>query len=101
VNLSLVLTIFIGIFFFSQPPMSAQMLLWINLIMDAFAAIALGTEPPIPAIVRGKPKEQTGLLGQKQVLRQIIGISLWNVIIIVMVFAVGGPAAGLEYDYFS
>lgn len=65
VNISLVLIIFIGIFFFSEPPMTPQMLLWINLIMDAFAAIALGTEPPIAAIVKGNPKEQTGLLKQK------------------------------------
>jgi magnesium-transporting ATPase (P-type) len=101
VNLSLVLIIFIGIFFFSMPPMSAQMLLWINLIMDALAAIALGTEPPIANIVKGKPNEQTGLLKQKQVLRQIIGISIWNVLVMVLVFVFGGAAAGLEYDYFS
>lgn len=81
--------------------MSAQMLLWINLIMDAIAAIALGTEPPIPNIVKGNPKEQTGLLTQKQVLRQIIGISIWNVLVMVLVFIFGGAITGLEYSYLA
>lgn len=78
------------------------MLLWINLIMDAFAAIALGTEPPIPMLVKGDPRMQTALLKQKQVLRQIIGVSIWNVIVIVLVFLFGASASGLpSFSYFQ
>lgn len=101
VNISLILCVFVGIFVFSEPPMTAQMLLWINLIMDAFAAIALGTEPPIPNIVKGDPRMQTGLLKQKQVLRQIIGVSVWNILVIVMTFLFAASASGLpDFSYF-
>jgi hypothetical protein len=70
--------------------------------MDAFAAIALGTEPPIPNIVKGDPRMQTGLLKQKQVLRQIIGVSIWNVFVILMTFLFAANASGLpEFGYFQ
>lgn len=102
VNISLILTIFIGIFIFSEPPMTAQMLLWINLVMDAFAAIALGTEPPIRRIVKGKPREQTALLNQRQVLRQIIGVSLWNLVIMLLTFFLAGNASGVgSFSYMA
>lgn len=69
--------------------------------MDAFAAIALGTEPPIPNIVKGDPRMQTGLLKQKQVLRQIIGVSVWNILVIVMTFLFAASASGLpDFSYF-
>lgn len=56
VNLSCILVVFIGVFFYSEMPMSSAQLLWINLIMDVIAAIALGTEPPMPTLVKGKPR---------------------------------------------
>lgn len=82
--------------------MTAQMLLWINLVMDAFAAIALGTEPPIRSIVKGAPREQTSLLNQRQVLRQIIGVSLWNLIVILLTFFLSAHASGVgTFPYFA
>lgn len=38
-----------------ESPFSAVQLLWINLIMDTFAAIALSTEPPISNVTKGPP----------------------------------------------
>jgi hypothetical protein len=102
VNISLLLTIFIGIFVFSEPPMTAQMLLWINLVMDALAAIALGTEPPIRNIVKGNPREQTALLKQKQVIRQVIGVSVWNLIVMLLTFFLSAHASGVgSFSYLA
>jgi len=56
VNLSCILVNFIGVFFYSELPMSSAQLLWINLIMDVIGAIALGTEPPMPSLVKGDPR---------------------------------------------
>ncbi|KAG2373545.1 hypothetical protein C9374_012052 [Naegleria lovaniensis] len=38
-----------------KPPLSPVQMLWINLIMDTFAALALATEPPIPELLDRKP----------------------------------------------
>jgi len=38
-----------------ESPFSAVQLLWINMIMDTFAAFALATESPNPSVLQGKP----------------------------------------------
>ena len=46
VNFTALSIIFIGAVFRGESPLSAVQLLWINLIMDTFAALALATERP-------------------------------------------------------
>jgi len=54
VNISVVVTVFIGVILFGQSPLTAVQLLWVNLIMDTFAALALSTEPPNEEVLKGK-----------------------------------------------
>jgi len=53
VNISVIATVFFGICVLGTSPLSAVQLLWINLIMDTFAAIALATEPPRRSSIEG------------------------------------------------
>lgn len=76
-NLSMLLTVIIGICFFGESPFNTSMLLWINMIMDVLGALALATEPPMASSVKGDPSQQTSLLKQKHVWRQVIGVTLW------------------------
>lgn len=39
----------------SEPPLNAVMMLWVNLIMDTMGALALGTEPPSPDLLKRRP----------------------------------------------
>jgi Ca2+ transporting ATPase len=55
VNISVLVTIFVGIILFANSPLNAVQLLWINLIMDTFAALSLSTEPPLKQVIKGKP----------------------------------------------
>ena len=41
-----------------RPPFTVLQLLWINVIMDTFAAIALCSEPPRPGLMRMRPKRR-------------------------------------------
>ena len=63
-----------------ESPLSAVQLLWINLIMDTFAAFALSTEPPLPSVIQGPPCNARAQILTPVIWRQIIGISLWNTI---------------------
>jgi len=38
--------VFSGAAIFAQAPLTAVQMLWVNMIMDTFAALALATEPP-------------------------------------------------------
>lgn len=47
--------VFLGCVFYAEPPLTSLQLLWVNLIMDSFAVLALATEPPSEALLNTKP----------------------------------------------
>jgi len=87
VNFSCLLTVIIGGIILTDSPFRAVELLYINLIMDTFAAIALSTEPPIKTVTTGPPIKIDHKIVTNAVLRQVIGISLWNTMIMGLMFA--------------
>ena len=46
INVVAMFIVFSGALIFSEPPLNSVQMLWVNLIMDTFAALALATEPP-------------------------------------------------------
>jgi Ca2+-transporting ATPase len=58
INVSALAIAFFGPFLGVKPPFTVLQLLWINVIMDTFAAIALCSEPPRPGLMRLRPKRR-------------------------------------------
>jgi Ca2+-transporting ATPase len=58
INVSALVIAFLGPFLGVRPPFTVLQLLWINVIMDTFASIALCSEPPRPGIMRLPPKRK-------------------------------------------
>jgi Ca2+-transporting ATPase len=58
INVSALAIAFLGPFFGVKPPFTILQLLWINVIMDTLAAIALCSEPPRPGLMRVPPKRR-------------------------------------------
>jgi Ca2+-transporting ATPase len=59
INVSALAITFLGILFFHvKAPFTVLQLLWINVIMDTFASIALCSEPPRDGLMRMKPKRR-------------------------------------------
>jgi magnesium-transporting ATPase (P-type) len=98
VNISALVTIFVGIIIFNESPMTAVQLLWINLIMDTFAALALSTEPPLKQVIKGKPYKENVSILTLTVRGQIYLVSLWNILIMLILMFFGSMIAGLDYD---
>ena len=43
--------VFAGACIFSEPPLTSTQMLWVNLIMDTLASLALATELPTPELL--------------------------------------------------
>ncbi len=54
-NVAAVCLATIGAFAFSESPLSAVQLLWVNLIMDSLGALSLASEPPVPSLLDRPP----------------------------------------------
>ncbi|KAI8597204.1 PMCA-type calcium-translocating P-type ATPase [Dissophora ornata] len=64
-----------------KPVMSAVQLLWINLIMDTLAALALATDPPTPELLDRQPEPRTAPLISFTMWKMIIGEAILQLII--------------------
>ena len=69
-----------GPFFGVELPLTVIQMLWINLIMDTFAALALATEPPDPAVMNRPPRPNGAFIVTPVMARWIFGTALVLVI---------------------
>src|SRR5437868_5524324 len=58
INVSALVIAFLGPFFGVKPPFTILQLLWINVIMDTLASIALCSEPPRPGLMDMPPRRR-------------------------------------------
>lgn len=71
---------FIGI----KLPLTVTQMLWVNLIMDTFAALALATEPPSKSVMERSPRHPKAFIISPAMAKNILGTAF-----IFMVFLVG------------
>lgn len=85
---AVMLTIFSAIVSSKQKSvLSAVQLLWVNLIMDTFAALALATDPPSPDLLDRLPEARTAPLIDTCMWKMIIGQSIYQLgVILVLLY---------------
>ncbi|KAG8213247.1 Ca-transporting ATPase [Butyriboletus roseoflavus] len=76
--------------------LSAVQLLWINLIMDTFAALALATDPASPILLDRKPDKLAAPLFTVDMYKQILLQSTYQIVITFVVHFYGLQMLGLE-----
>ena len=69
--------------------LSAVQLLWVNLIMDTFAALALATDPPTASLLDRKPEPKAAPLITLPMWKMIFGQSIYQLIVTLVLFFVG------------
>jgi Ca2+ transporting ATPase len=77
VNVSALFIVFSGALIFADPPLTAVQMLWVNLIMDTFAALALATEPPSMALLDRQPVSRFEKIVNAVMWRNIIGQGIY------------------------
>jgi P-type E1-E2 ATPase len=73
VNVVAMFIVFIGAAVLSDPPLTAVQMLWVNLIMDTFGALALATEPPNDKLLLDKPHPRNENIMTAIMYRNIAG----------------------------
>merc|ERR1711871_1138889 len=63
-------------------PLTSVQLLWVNLIMDSFAALALATEPPTDALLLRKPDDRDAPMITKIMWKHMIGHAIFQSILL-------------------
>lgn len=76
VNVVACLIVLVGAFFDTQSPLTVTQMLWVNLIMDTFAAMALASLPPNETVMRGKPRDRRAFIINKSMKWNILFIGL-------------------------
>ncbi|KAF1785221.1 P-type ATPase, cytoplasmic domain N [Phytophthora cactorum] len=89
VNVVAISLAFLGAVILEQSPLTAVQLLWVNLIMDSFASLALATEPPTQALLERRPYPKTKPLLSKIMTKHIVGQSIYQLVILLLLTFVG------------
>lgn len=76
VNVAACLIVLAGAFIGTESPLTVTQMLWVNLIMDTFAAMALASLPPSKAVMKEKPRDRNAFIITKSMAIDIIGTGL-------------------------
>ncbi len=74
VNVAACLIVLFGSFMGIQSPLTVTQMLWVNLIMDTFAAMALASLPPARSVMKSKPRPREAFIISRPMWRSIIGV---------------------------
>lgn len=77
VNVTACLLVLCGAFMGTESPLTVTQMLWINLIMDTFAAMALASLPPSADVMRSKPRDRNAFILTRQMIVNIVGVGVF------------------------
>jgi Ca2+-transporting ATPase len=84
ISVSALVIAFLGPFFGVKPPFTILQLLWINVIMDTLASIALCSEPPRPGIMRLPPRRRDQSIVTRSMVVTIATMSAFFVVVMMV-----------------
>lgn len=96
VNVVAVIVAFIGACAVQDSPLKAVQMLWVNLIMDTLASLALATEFPTPDLLLRKPYGRTKPLISRTMMKNILGQAIYQLIIIFGLLFIGDWVLDIE-----
>ncbi len=74
VNVAACFLVLCGAFMGTDSPLTVTQMLWVNLIMDTFAAMALASLPPSESVMRSKPRDRKAFILNGTMYHNILGV---------------------------
>lgn len=89
VNVNALISAFIGSCILRESPLQPIQLLWVNLIMDSLASLALATEPPKITLLDRPPYSKDEYIISRKMVKHILCMSIYQSIVIFVIVFVG------------
>jgi Ca2+-transporting ATPase len=82
INVAACIIVLIGAFIGTDSPLTVTQMLWVNLIMDTFAALALASLPPNERVMYDQPRSREANIISRPMAQRIFGVGLFFVLIL-------------------
>lgn len=87
INLSALLIVLVGSMIGHELPLTVTQMLWVNMIIDTFAAAALASLPPTPKVMEEKPRKPTDFIISPKMRNYILGIGItFSILLLGMIY---------------
>ncbi len=97
INFVALLIVLLGSVIGTELPLTVTQMLWVNLIMDTFAALALASIPPSETVMLEKPRRSTDFIISKAMRSNIIGVgSVFLIILLGMIYYFDHSTQGMD-----
>ena len=77
VNVAACFIVLFGAFMGTESPLTVTLMIWVNLIMDTFGAMALASLPPSPEVMNNQPRNRKAFILNKAMSVDIWGVGLF------------------------
>ena len=77
VNVAAYFLVLFGSFFGTESPLTVTQMLWVNLIMDTFGAMALASLPPSPSVMRDRPRDRRASILTRPMMVELSGVGMF------------------------
>ncbi|MCD8318734.1 MAG: calcium-translocating P-type ATPase, PMCA-type, partial [Paraprevotella sp.] len=96
INLTALLVVLIGAFVGTALPLTVTQMLWVNIIMDTFAALALASLPADPKVMLEKPRPVGQFIITQSMWASILGYGLFFVAVLLAMLLRAGRGGGMN-----
>jgi len=96
INFVALFIVLLGALMGTELPLTVTQMLWVNLIMDTFAALALASIPPSTSVMKEKPRRSTDFIITPSMRRFIVGVgTLFLALLLGMLFCFHRAEGGM------
>ena len=96
VNIAAVVTALTGAFSYQTSPLAAIQLLWVNLLMDSLASLALASEPPVEALLEKPPVNRSDSMITPRMWANMLGHATYQLIWVMTLLFIGPDMFGVD-----
>jgi Ca2+ transporting ATPase len=89
VNIVALICAFVGACIVSESPLRAVQMLWVNLIMDTLASLALATDRPTNDLLKRKPRGRSYPLISRRMAKNILGHAVYQLAVVLFLLFAG------------